>query len=66
MYICMCNPFTDKDLNNALNDEKVRNKAASLYKTCSGGEKPNCGNCICEINERIDAHNHNALLMAAE
>jgi len=25
-----------------------------------------CGTCICEIRERIDAHNADALLMAAE
>ena len=66
MYICLCNPFTDKDLNDALSREDVPNKAAQLYKSCTGGEKPCCGSCICEIKDRIDAHNNEAILMAAE
>lgn len=66
MYICMCNPFTDKDLDGALKNEAICNKASALYKACSGGENPNCGNCICEIKGRIDAHNSQILLMAAE
>ena len=66
MYVCLCNPFTDKDLDGALKDETVEKTASSIYKACSGGEKPCCGTCICEIRERIDAHNADALLMAAE
>ena len=66
MYICMCNPFTDKDLDKALNDDGVLNKPSHVYKACSGGEVPCCGTCVCEIRERIDAHNDEALLMAAE
>lgn len=66
MYICMCNPFTDKDLSNALKDGSAPKKTADLYKACSGGEKPNCGTCLCEIRERLDAHNDETLLIAAE
>lgn len=66
MYICLCNPFTDKDLDGALNDESVKNKTADVYKACTGGEKPCCGTCICEINDRIKEHNDESLLMAAE
>lgn len=66
MYICLCNPFTDKELNTALNDDKVKKKTSSVYKACSGGEKPCCGTCICEIRERVEAHNAKTLLMAAE
>ncbi len=66
MYICVCNPFTDKDLDSALKDDTVKNNASAVYKACSGGEKPCCGTCICEIRERINAHNAEAMLLAAE
>lgn len=66
MYICMCNPFTDKELDGALKDEAVQNKTSAVYQACTGGEKPCCGTCICEIRDRIDAHNEEALLLAAE
>ena len=66
MYVCMCNPFTDKDLENALNDENVRKKTSSVYQACSGGEKPCCGTCICEVRDRVNEHNEKALALAAE
>lgn len=66
MYICLCNPFTDKDLDGALKDENIKKKASHIYRACSGGEKPCCGSCICEIQERLDAHNEKTVLMAAE
>lgn len=66
MYICICNPFTDKDLDAALENDSVPKKASQIYKACSGGVKPCCGTCVCEIRERLDAHNTKTLLMAAE
>jgi bacterioferritin-associated ferredoxin len=66
MYICLCNPFTDKDLDGALENETVMKKTSHVYKACSGGEKPCCGTCICEINDRIKAYNEKTLMMAAE
>ena len=32
MYVCMCNPFTDKDLDGALKDETVKKKTSAVYK----------------------------------
>lgn len=66
MYICLCNPFTDKDLDGALKNDAVRKRTSDVYKACTGGEKPCCGSCICEVRDRIDAHNAETLLMAAE
>ena len=66
MYVCLCNPFTDKELECALKDTKVLKKTSSVYQACSGGEKPCCGTCICEINDRIKSHNEESLLLAAE
>ena len=66
MYICMCNPFTDKELDEALQDDKVLKKTSKVYQACSGGEKPCCGTCICENNDRIKSHNEEQVLLAAE
>lgn len=56
MYVCMCNPFTDKDVKNALADPLVRNTPAQIYKCCSGGQAPNCGNCMCMVKDMIVDH----------
>lgn len=66
MYICLCNPFTDKDLDGVLKDENIAKRTADVYKACTGGEKPCCGSCICEVQDRLDRHNEETVLMAAE
>ncbi len=66
MYVCLCNPFTDKDLDNVLKDENVRKKTSDVYQACSGGEKPCCGTCICEVRDRVNKHNEKTLALAAE
>lgn len=60
MYVCICNPFTDKDVKQALENPDVRNTPAQIYKCCSGGGRPNCGTCLCEIKDMIVDH-HSAL-----
>lgn len=55
MYVCMCNPFTDKDVKCALADPEVRNTPAQIYKACSG-TGPNCGSCMCMIKDMIVDH----------
>jgi len=56
MYVCVCNPFTDKDVRDALENPDVRNTPAQIYKCCSGGESPRCGTCVCEIKAMIVEH----------
>ncbi len=56
MYVCLCNPFSDKDVTNALKDPNVRNTPAQIYKACSGGVKPCCGSCVCAIKDMIVDH----------
>ena len=56
MYVCMCNPFTDKDVKNALENPCVPNTTAQIYKACSGGNGPNCGSCMCTIKSMIVDH----------
>lgn len=60
MYVCMCNPFTDKDVKKALENPAVRNTPAQIYKTCSGGKGPNCGSCMCFVKDMIVDY-HSAL-----
>lgn len=56
MYVCLCNPFTDKDVQNALENPGVRNTPAQIYKACSGGKGPNCGSCMCLVKDMIVDH----------
>ncbi len=56
MYVCLCNPFTDKDVKAALEDPCVRNTPAQIYKKCSGGTGPNCGSCLCQVKDMIVEH----------
>ena len=56
MYVCSCNPFTDKDVKNALENPDVRNTPAQIYKACSGGMGPNCGTCLCMVKDMIVDH----------
>jgi bacterioferritin-associated ferredoxin len=56
MYVCLCNPFTDKDIKSALDNPSVRNTPAQVYKACSGGVQPCCGSCVCMIKDMIVEH----------
>ncbi len=56
MYVCLCNPFSDKDVTNALNNPDVRNTPAQIYKACSDGATPCCGSCVCVIKDMIVDH----------
>jgi bacterioferritin-associated ferredoxin len=46
MYVCICNPFTDKDVKSALSNPEIPNTTSQIYKCCSGGNSPNCGTCV--------------------
>lgn len=58
MYICICNPFTDKDVKNHLNAHGDKTTPGKVYSACSGGEKINCGNCTCTLKSMVDTHNN--------
>lgn len=55
MYVCLCNPFTDKDVKAALENPEVRNTPAQIYKSCAG-TGPNCGSCMCMVKDMIVDH----------
>ena len=65
MYVCMCNPFTDKDVKTALQDSGVKKSVADVYKACSGGQTPCCGSCVCMVKDMVASHEQ-AELIAAE
>ncbi len=64
MYVCMCNPFTDKDVKNALQDDSVKKSAAHVYKACSGGQSPCCGSCVCMVKDMVATHKQSDLIAA--
>ena len=67
MYVCMCNPFTDKDVKKALENCDIRNTPAHIYKACSGGNTPQCGTCIHTIKDLIvDYHSSLGVLKLIE
>ncbi|PZQ47887.1 MAG: hypothetical protein DI551_02680 [Micavibrio aeruginosavorus] len=55
MYVCLCNPFTDKDVQKALEAPEIRNTPAQIYKACAG-TGPNCGSCLCTVKSMIVDH----------
>ena len=55
MYVCLCNPFSDKDVQKALACPDVKNTPAHIYKACSG-TGPNCGSCMCTLKSMIVDH----------
>ncbi len=58
MYVCMCNPFTDKDVSNHLLTLGCKTTLGKTYQACSGGAKMNCGSCSCELKKMVDTHNN--------
>lgn len=68
MYVCLCNPFTDKDVKSALESPAIRKTPGQVYKACSGGQKPCCGTCLCLVRDIVNAHKdqETALPLAAE
>lgn len=73
MYVCLCNPFTDRDVKAALDTLCPGKKTTgAVYKACTGGAKPCCGSCVCVLKEMVTNHNASledmpaANLLAAE
>ncbi len=58
MYICLCNPFTDKDVQRYLGCCKGKAGVAETYKACSGGESPNCCTCMETLRGMVRDHNN--------
>lgn len=57
MYICLCNPFSDKSVQNYLNNNNDKVTVSGVYKECSGGQSPQCRTCIDLIKDMVREHN---------
>lgn len=68
MYVCLCNPFTDRDVKAALDTlcPGEKKTAGAVYKACTGGQKPCCGSCVCVLKEMVANHNNAASLADVE
>ncbi len=64
MYVCICNPFTDKDVNAYLVTKTGKTNTKDVYTACSDGESMNCGTCACELKKMVDTHNNTQTIKA--
>ena len=68
MIICLCNPendkgdrFNEKAVEQFLTEKKgIIVRVKDIYAGCTGGQKPNCGKCLCMLNEIAKSHNNDA------
>lgn len=58
MYICLCNPFSDRQVREHLEKKSGTARVADVYHACSGGEKPNCCSCMKTLKEIVKSHNN--------
>jgi len=59
MFVCLCHPFSDKKVKEHL-DTHGRSTVAKTYSACSGGENPNCCQCLETLKDIVKTHNANA------
>ncbi len=67
MIVCLCNPFSDKQINAHLTanaDKKA--KVSEIYSICSDGQSPQCCSCLETIKDMVKAHNRKVVPIAAE
>ncbi len=50
MYVCVCNAFTDRDLEQAIASGEVRT-VSSVYRACGG--EAQCAQCVKTIREYL-------------
>ena len=58
MYICICNAFTDQDVQDHLDDLGQKTRTEDVYTACSGGGEMRCGSCQCDLKAIVDMHNN--------
>jgi bacterioferritin-associated ferredoxin len=57
MYVCLCNPFSDKSVQKFLVTQDNKVTVSGVYKECSGGQSPQCRTCIDQIKDMVREHN---------
>lgn len=57
MYICLCNPFSDKDVKAYLKENEGRDATVGkVYTACTSGEKPQCCSCLQTLKQILSDH----------
>ncbi|MGN7438719.1 MAG: (2Fe-2S)-binding protein [Alcanivorax sp.] len=64
MYVCICNPFTDEDVQQHLDERCCKSTVEDTYTACSGGESMNCCSCMPAIKKMVDTHNNKLTIEA--
>tara|TARA_R110001592_G_scaffold20926_9_gene84627 strand:+ start:12687 stop:12929 length:243 start_codon:yes stop_codon:yes gene_type:complete len=64
MYVCICNPFTDQDVDQHLQSQCCKTTVNATYTACTDGESMNCCSCAPLLKKMVDTHN-NALTIEA-
>ena len=57
MILCVCRAFSDKKVKAHLEESGDRCRVAEVYSACSGGEKPECCQCLESLKDMVKAHN---------
>ena len=57
MLVCLCHPFSDKKVKAHLNNKDGCTSVSETYSVCSGGEKPNCCQCLETLKDIVKDHN---------
>lgn len=57
MFVCLCHPFSDKKVKAHLSENGGRATVSSTYKSCSGGNNPNCCQCLDTLKDMVKTHN---------
>jgi bacterioferritin-associated ferredoxin len=57
MYICLCNPFSDRDVKDYLKENPEGcATVGKVYRACSSGESPRCCSCIQTLKDLLSDH----------
>ncbi len=69
MYICVCNPFSDKDVQSHFDAAAAQAERVTLnqtYAACSGGEPINgdCHKCVQTLAGMVKDHNSKIIPVA--
>ena len=57
MYVCLCNPFSDKKVREHLNGSEGKARVSDVYTACTDGEKPQCCSCMQTLKDIVHSHN---------
>lgn len=60
MMLCLCHPFSDKKVKSVLAESDKKAKVSAVYKTCSGGNAPQCCTCLETLKDMVKTHNKTA------